>query len=259
MTLRVTRLSTTPIKGLALHHPDAVDVQRTGVVGDRRFYLVDDRDALFSIAKTGGLVGLSAEYDEAAGRLTLHAGDAVVAEGPVVPAAPHVADFFAFKSVPGRLVPGPWDDVLSAHAGRRVRLVLADRVDGAHDVEPLTLLGDASTRRLAEQAGVPEVDSRRFRMLIEFDGAAPHAEDGWQGRYLQMGTVVAEVGGPVQRCAGTTRNPLTGDVDLRTLQLIGDYRGRQDSVFGLGFNFGVYATVVTEGRIRVGDSLELID
>ena len=63
----------------------------------------------------------------------------------------------------------------------------------------------------------------------------------------------------MQRCAGTTRNPETGEVDLRTLQLIGDYRGRQDSVFGMGFNFGVYATVITEGRIRVGDELLLQD
>ncbi len=48
-------------------------------------------------------------------------------------------------------------------------------------------------------------------------------------------------------------------MDLKTLALIGDYRGREDSIFGMGFNFGVYATVVTEGRIRVGDALELLD
>ena len=257
--MHVTRLSTTPIKGLGLHHPDEIDVRHTGVVGDRRFYLVDDRDALFSIAKTGALLGVAAEYDESAGRLVLRAGTEVVAEGSVEPGEPHTADFFAFKKVDGRLAPGPWDDVLSGRAGRRLRLVLADRLDGAHDVEPLTLLGDASTRRLAEQAGVPDVDSRRFRMLVEFDGAAAHAEDGWLGQHLQIGTVVAEVGGPVQRCAGTTRNPVSGEVDLRTLQLIGDYRGRQDSIFGMGFNFGVYATVVTEGRIRVGDTLTLLD
>lgn len=257
--MQVTRLSTTPIKGLGLHHPDEIDVRRTGVVGDRRLYLVDERDALFSIAKTGALLALSAEYDEAAGHLTLREGGQVVAEGALTPGEPHTADFFAFKKVEGRFAGGPWDDVLSERAGRRLRLVLADRLDGAHDVEPLTLLGDASTRRLAEQAGVPEVDSRRFRMLIEFDGAAAHAEDGWRGQHLQVGTVVAEVGGPVQRCAGTTRNPVTGEVDLRTLQLIGDYRGRQDSIFGMGFNFGVYATVVTEGRIRVGDTLTLLD
>lgn len=257
--MQVTRLSTTPIKGLGLHHPEEIDVRRTGVVGDRCFYLVDDRDALFSIAKTGGLLSLAAEYDETTGHLAVREDGEVVAEGMAEPGDAHTADFFAFKKVPGRLVPGPWDAVVSERAGRRLRLVRPDAREGAHDVEPLTLLGDASTRRLSEQAGVPDVDSRRFRMLVEFDGAAAHAEDGWRVQRVQIGGVVAEVGGPVQRCAGTTRNPVTGEVDLRTLQLIGDYRGRQDSIFGMGFNFGVYATVVTEGRIRVGDTLTLLD
>lgn len=256
--MRVTRLSVTPVKGLALHHPDEVEVTASGVVGDRAFYVVDDRDTLYSIAKTGALLALSAEYDVDAGVLTLREGDEVVAQGAVEPGEPHSANFFQFKQVSGRLAAGPWDDVLSERAGRRLRLVLADPADTGHDVEPLTLLGTASTQRLSEVAGVADVDSRRFRMLIEFDGAAAHAEDRWAGQRLQAGTVVMEVGGPVQRCAGTTRHPDTGEVDLRTLQLIGDYRGRQDSIFGMGFNFGVYASVVEEGRIRVGDSLELL-
>ncbi len=257
--MRVTRLSVTPVKGLALHHPESIEVTATGVTGDRAFYLVDERDALYSIAKTGKLVGLHADYDVAAGRLAIREGADVLAEGPVVEGAPHSANFFAFKQVDGRLAPGPWDAILSERAGRPLRLVKAAAAGGGHDVEPLTLLGTASTVRLAEQAGLPDVDSRRFRMLIEFDGAAAHAEDRWRGERLQIGTVVAEVGGPVQRCAGTTRHPDSGQVDLRTLALIGDYRGRQDSVFGMGFNFGVYATVVTEGRVRIGDSVELLE
>lgn len=256
--MHVTRLSTTPVKGLALHHPESIEVTEAGVAGDRVFYLVDERDALVSIAKTGGLVGLHAVYDPDAERLTIRDGADVLAEGPVVAGAAHTADFFAFRAVDGTFAPGPWDDLLSARAGRALRLVRAARPGGGHDVEPLTLLGQASLDRLAEQAQVPAVDGRRFRMLIEFDGAAAHAEDGWLGRQVRIGSAVIEVGGPVQRCAGTTRNPETGAVDLRTLALIGDYRGRQDSVFGPGFNFGVYARCVTPGRIAVGDTLTLL-
>jgi uncharacterized protein len=256
--MRVTRLSITPIKGFALHHPAHVDVAESGVVGDRLFYVVDERDALYSIAKTGALVGLVAEFEASAGELTVHRDRTVLARGPVAPGAAHSANFFSFKQVDGRLVPGPWDDVFSELAGRPLRLVMAAEPGGGHDVEPLTLLGEASVARLAEQADSADIDSRRFRMLVEFDGAAAHAEDRWDGELIQIGTVVARVGGPVQRCAGTTRNPVTGEVDLRTLALIGDYRGRQDSIFGPGFNFGVYATVVTPGRIRVGDSLDLL-
>jgi uncharacterized protein YcbX len=257
--MHVTRLSVTPIKGLALHHPTEIDVRRTGVVGDRLFYLVDARDGLVSIAKTGGLVGLRAQYAADSGVLTIVERGEVVAEGVVDRGAVHVADFFAFKQVTGRLAPGPWDEVFSDRAGRPLRLVQADPADPAHDVEPVTLLGAASVRRLSEVAGVPDVDGRRFRMLIEFDGGHPHVEDEWVGRQLRIGSVVLEGGGPVQRCAGTTRNPDTGSVDLKTLALIGGYRGRQDSIFGLGFNFGVYARVVTEGRVALGDELALSD
>ena len=256
--MRVTRLSTTPIKGMALHHPASIEVTRTGAVGDRVLYLVDERDALFSIAKTGALLDVRAWFDVNSRGLRLQQGDAVLAAGTIEPRDPHTADFFGFRQVHGRLCPGPWDAVLSQRAGRPLRLVEADAPGGAHDVEPLTLLGDGSLARLSQQAGGP-VDARRFRMLIEFDGVPAHAEDDWSGRIIRIGAVEAIGGGPVQRCAGTTRHPDTGQVDLHTLRLIGDYRGRQDSVFGLGFNFGVYARVVTPGTIAVGDRLEVAD
>ena len=41
---RVTRLSVTPVKGLALHHPDEIVLLRTGAVGDREFFVIDGCD-----------------------------------------------------------------------------------------------------------------------------------------------------------------------------------------------------------------------
>ena len=107
---------------------------------------------------------------------------------------------------------------------------------------------------LSQQAGAP-VDARRFRMLIEFDGGEAHIEDSWADRRIHVGDAVLIGGGPVKRCAGTTRNPDSGEVDLKTLTLIGAYRGRQESAFGLGFNFGTYATCAVPGTINVGDEL----
>ena len=256
--MQVTRLSITPVKGLMLHHPELIEITEAGAVGDRAFYLVDDSDRLFSVAKTGALFSLSADYDAATSILTIREGDEAVAEGLVGKGDAHLANFFDFRAVPGHLAPGPWDDMLSDRAGRRLRMVKADGVNGGVDVEPLTLLGDASTAELARVAGVPVLDSRRFRMLIEFDGAEPHAEDGWLGQHVVIGTAVMEVGGPVQRCAGTTRHPVSGAVDLRTLSLIGDYRGRQESIFGPGFNFGVYARTVVGGQVALGDAVHVV-
>jgi uncharacterized protein len=256
--VRVTRLSTTPVKGLALHHPDSIRVDETGAVGDRLFYLADARPSLVSVAKSGALMGITAEYDASTRRLTLTEGDTVLADDEVRLGEEIDADFFAFRTAPGRIVEGPFSAILSERAERPLDLVQASDALRAHDVEPLTLLGQGSIDLLSHVAGQP-VDSRRFRMLIEFDGGLPHVEDTWLGKTIQIGDATLVGGGPVQRCAGTTRNPDSGVVDLKTLALIGEYRGRQDSVFGPGFNFGVYARCVVPGEIRVGDDVVVAD
>ena len=256
--MRVTRLSTTPVKGLALHHPESIRVDETGAVRDRLFFLADPRPSLVSVAKTGALVGITAEYDAASRRLTLRERDTVLAEDEVRLGEAVDADFFAFRTAPGRIVEGPFAAILSARAGRPLELVQGTDTLRGHDVEPLTLLGQGSVDALSRQAGAP-VDSRRFRMLIEFDGGAEHIEDNWDGIRIQIGDATLVGGGPVQRCAGTTRHPDTGVVDLKTLALIGEYRGRQDSVFGMGFNMGVYARCIVPGEIRVGDDVVVMD
>ena len=256
--MRVTRLSTTPVKGLALHHPASIRVDETGAVGDRIFFLADPRPSLVSVAKSGALLGITADFDETTRRLTLREGDTVLADDEVRLGQEIDADFFAFRSAPGRVVEGPFAAILSERAGRPLELVQGTDSLRGHDVEPLSLLGQGSIDALSGQAGHP-VDSRRFRMLIEFDGAEAHVEDTWLGRTIQIGDATLVGGGPVQRCAGTTRNPDTGVVDLKTLALIGEYRGRQDSVFGPGFNFGVYARCLVPGEIRVGDDVVVAD
>jgi uncharacterized protein YcbX len=96
-------------------------------------------------------------------------------------------------------------------------------------------------------------------MLVDFAGGDPHVEDTWDGRLVRVGGALLRGGGPVQRCAATTRDPDSGAIDLQTLRLITGYRGRQDSVFGLGANFGVYARVVEPGTVRVGDEISVED
>jgi hypothetical protein len=63
------------------------------------------------------------------------------------------------------------------------------------------------------------------------------------------------VGGPVPRCATTTRDPTTGIRDLDTLHAIKSYRGLRD---GRKLDFGVYGEVERPGRVRVGDPAQLV-
>jgi len=252
--LTITRLSTTPVKGLLLDHPDSIELTVEGAVGDRAFYLLDDRGKIQSCTRNPGLYGLSATYDAEGRRLRVRRGDEVLLDRVVEPARALDIDMWGLRTLQSDVVADPtWSSFFSDLIGRRVTLLQGR--ESAYDVRPVTLLGTASVAELARHAGVPDVDSRRFRMLIEFSSSEPHVEDSWDGRLLEVGGAVLRGGGPVQRCAATTRDPDSGAVDLQTLRVIRSYRGQQDSVFGLGSNFGVYADVVEPGTVSVGDTL----
>ena len=154
---------------------------------------------------------------------------------------------------------GPWNAVLSEAAGEPVRLARASEPGAGHDEHPVTLLGEESVAELARRSGAQSVDARRFRMLISFSGLSAQAEDGWHGQTIKIGEAQVRVAGPVPRCAATTRDPDRGVRDLPTLRMIKSYRGVQANESGRGVNFGVYADVVAEGVVRVGDPLDLAE
>jgi uncharacterized protein YcbX len=249
---RLVRISTTPVKSLLLHHPEEVQLDPFGVAADRRFYLIRKDGRLLAGVHHGPLALVRAEWDATRDRLGLTFPDGVVVEDEVRIGEPVLTDFWGHR-VEGHVVDGPWGDALAAFAGRPVRLVKSDMPAGGVDVEPLTLVSSESVAELARQVGADSVDARRFRMLLEIEGVEPHEEDTWRGRQVRLGEAVVEIGGPVPRCATTTRDPSTGTRDLDTLREIAAYRGKRD---GKHVDFGVYATVVQPGRVRVGDPVE---
>jgi MOSC domain-containing protein len=250
----VTRLSITPVKGLLLHHPDSIDLTVHGAVGDRLFYLVDSTGEIQSCTGNPGLYGLRAVYDSDSRRLEITRADDVLLSRTVEPAEVVETDMWGLRTIRSAIVADPvWSTFFSEIVGRPVQLLQARA--SAYDVHPVTMLGTASVQELARHAGLAEVDSRRFRMLIEFSGGEPHVEDSWEEKLVRVGDAVLRGGGQVKRCAAVTRAPDSGDVDLQTLRLIAGYRGRQTSALGIGAHFGVYADVVEPGTISVGDTM----
>ncbi len=250
----VARLSVTPVKSLGLHHPEEVLLERCGVARNRRFYLVREDGRLLAGVHHGPLVEVRADWDESTERLRLAFPDGSVVEDNVRLGEPLSTDFWGHR-VSGRLVRGPWAGPLSAFAGRPVRLVKADEPGGGVDVEPVTLVSLESVDELARRAGRPAVDGRRFRMLVDIRGCAPHEEDSWAGRAVRVGKALVEITGPVPRCATTTRDPSTGRRDFDALRAIAAYRGRRE---GKKIDFGVYGRVLEPGRVAVGDRVEPI-
>jgi uncharacterized protein YcbX len=247
----VSLLSVTPVKGLALHHPDELVLGEDGVTGNRRFCLVRPTGKVFSGIDHGPLCRVTAAYDPERELLTLVLPDGTTVEGSGAGNGETlVADVFG-RRVPGRVVDGPVGTALSDFVGKPLRLFRPDDPVGAYDVQPLTILSDASVDELRRRAGRREpLDARRFRMLVGLEGCEPHEEDSWGGRLLRVGEALLRVGGPVPRCATTTRSPDTGVRDFDTLRQVKAYRGLRE---GKHIDFGVYAVVVEPGRVRVGD------
>jgi uncharacterized protein YcbX len=254
--VRVERISIAPVKGFRLDHPDEVELGAAGVAGNRRFFLIDADGERLRSSLTPWPVRLRARYDAAQERLRIELPDGAVIEGDATASGPAVHSASGALDVRGRVVEGPWEAPLSELAGHPVRLARLDE-DGTGMVEPLTFISDGSLRRLADEAGESEVDARRFRMLFELSGCEPHEEDTWGGRRFSVGEAVVVVGGPVDRCAVTTRDPDTGERDLDTLRLIKSYRGQRESDGAV--LFGVYGQVVQPGRVRIGDQFEPLD
>jgi uncharacterized protein YcbX len=91
-------------------------------------------------------------------------------------------------------------------------------------------------------------------MLFEIDGVEPHAEDEWIGNRVAIGDALVAPVGNVGRCAVTTKNPDTGEIDLDTLGTLAAYRGEREGR-SEPLPFGVHAAVVQPGRVRVGDAV----
>lgn len=250
----VARISVSPVKGFRLRHPDQVRLEADGVPGNRRFFVVDADGQRLRGSQTPWFSLLAADYDEDAERLTVRFPDGSAASGSAEGSGERIDSKAGTLALRGAIVDGPWETPMSAVAGKPVRLARADRLDDVA-VAPATLVSDGSLARLADVAGVTDLDARRFRMLFELAGCHAHEEDGWEGELLSIGDAVVRVGTGVDRCAVTTRDPETAERDLDTLRLLADYRGRRERDGAV--LFGVYATVERPGRVRVGDAVEL--
>jgi uncharacterized protein len=245
----VSRLALTPVKATRLHTLERIELGPDGARGNRRFFMIDERDRMLNGKVLGELTRVVADYDEDAQRLRMTFPDGRVVEGQVALGDVATVKFFS-RTVQARLVDGPWSEALSDYQGRSLRLAAGDAVDRG-ERGTVSLISRGSLGRLAEAGSEPSVDGRRFRMLVEVDGVPAHAEDAWVGRTVQIGGATVRFNGHVGRCLITSRNPETGEVDLPTLDLLGSYRRDLDTTEPLPF--GIYGGVVTPGNVAVGD------
>jgi uncharacterized protein YcbX len=137
---------------------------------------------------------------------------------------------------------------LSAFSPERLRRL---RQDNFFDAFPIHLVTRATLATLARIA--PEIawDERRFRanLVLETRERDGYPEMSWIGRRLRAGTAVLEIVTACPRCVMVTQA-----VD----ELSHDPRVMRTLVRETKHSAGVYASVIEEGSVRVGDRLALV-
>jgi uncharacterized protein len=252
----VTALTVTPVKAMRVCTVDAIELGPLGADGDRTFCVIDERGRMVNGKTVNTLQTVIASYDAPAGELGLVFRDGTATRAQLEFGETLSIRFFSHQCH-ARELEGPWSQALSDQLGRQLRLVQPEIGVDRGRQGAASVISRGSLQRLAREAGEETVDARRFRMLIEIDGVAAHAEDAWVGRQVRIGDALLAVRGHVGRCLITSRDPDTGEVTLPTLDLLGAYRREVDSTEPLPF--GIHGAVLEPGRVRVGDAVTLAD
>lgn len=223
--MHVASLRRYPVKSLVGERLEVADVVERGLRGDRLWAVVDEDGKLGSgkssrrFRKMEGLLDLAASYDGDVPLITFPDGRSLRGDDPTI------------------------DDALSSHVGRSV--TLAREAEVSHfDDGPVHLVTTGSLRAVEQHLGEP-VDPRRFRpnLVVETGDLDGLVEDAWVGHRLQVGEVLLEVVAQMPRCV-MVNLPQVGLAATRVLDVVGEINDA---------NLGVLATVVTPGRVRVGD------
>jgi uncharacterized protein YcbX len=109
-----------------------------------------------------------------------------------------------------------------------------------------------SARQLAEETDTP-VDKRRFRanIYVDLTSAKGFAENEFVGRSVRIGPkLVVRILERDPRCMMITLDPDTGEKSPAILKKVAQAHD------GMA---GVYGAVLVEGRLRKGDSMEVLE
>ncbi|MGE2836195.1 MOSC domain-containing protein [Mycobacterium sp. SMC-4] len=265
---RVSVLRRYPVKSMLGERCASLDVGPMGVVGDRRYALIDDESGRVATAKNprlwrrllectattgdGGVVvtlpdGSSVPVTEAASALTDLLGRTV-----------HMADERSAGAVLER--PDP-DDVLAQGLDAETEIVLLELAQGA----PGGAFVDHSAVHLIATSTLDAIgfdleESVRYRpnIVIEtVDGTPPFVENDWVGTTVHLGEVVLRGALPTPRCSVPTLEH--GDLPRspHSVRYPQEHNRVQAGEFGVGPCAGLYAEVVTGGTIREGDTVRI--
>jgi uncharacterized protein YcbX len=269
--VRLTGIFLYPVKGLRGLSVDSCDVDSLGLVGDRRFLVIDETGGFLTQRTLPRMARVSTALD--ATHLTLSAEGAAAVRVALAPdpAAP-LRTVRVWKSEEllaedcGEAAAG----LLSGFLGTRCRLV---RIGPAFhrpvlksaarpgeifhfgDGAPLLIASEASLSDLNDRivaTGEEAVPMDRFRANLVVTGCQPFAEDRWPR--FRLGAVIFRALGPSARCIVTATDQLTGERGQEPLATLSVYR--RDASDPTKVNFGQNLVNETKaGTVVLGDAI----
>jgi MOSC domain-containing protein len=280
VTLRLTELRRFPLKSCRGESLESAVVESWGLVGDRRWMVVDDSGEAVTAREKPRLLLLHPSIDPSIGpdgglRVTAtDLPDLAELEVPVpVGGARTAVTVFRGAAFEASLAHDEAHEWFSKALGEPVRLVYADdpsrRPAGRSaptgtpvafaDGYPLLLATEESLAELNAQiaagprAAEGDLPMARFRPNLVIAGGSPYAEDGWARFRVGEATFLGVKG--CARCAITTTDHLTAVRYKEPTATLARHR-RWDGAVWFGMNLVPETPGVT---LRVGDEVELLD
>ena len=267
--LRLSALYRFPLKSAKGESLSRAGLDKLGLVGDRRWMLVDEASGRFLTQRADPQMSQLSALWNATGGLTLSAqgfdpldvkvpdaesnlrGVTIWRDTLRVPDAGDAAAHWLSRFVdkPVRLVHVPLERARTTEAGYGRD---DDNVAFA-DGYPLLLIGQASLDDLSGKVG-RELDMLRFRPNLVIEGSEAFAEDGW--KRIRIGDTELRVVKSCSRCILTTVDPHTGvrDEQREPLATLMTYRKQAE-----GTMFGQNLVNEGEGVLEVGMPVTILE
>ena len=261
----ISGLSIYPVKSLAGLELPAVQLDRFGFVGDRRWMLVDENHRFLSQREAASMALIGAQPRAAGLELSLD-GDNIFVREPTDDAGLVMVRVWedTVRALDGGDDVASW---LSERLGQTCRLVYmpdsARRyVDGVYasdgqtmafaDGFPILLISKASLDDLNSRLQQP-VPMNRFRPNLVVEGCGAFAEDNW--RRLRIAGIEFEVAKPCARCAIPSIDQATAQKGSEILTVLASYRRGEDRQIYFGQNL-LYGG---GGELKIGDAVEVLE
>jgi hypothetical protein len=238
-----------PVKGLTPEPLSTVALAKGRTLPNDRAYAIENGPSGFDPAdpkyfakayflmlmRNERLAALRTRFDDTSRELTIHHNGAEAARGNLETAEGRAAIEAFFTTYSASDLKGP-PKVLSG--GEHSFSDVAKKV--------VSIINLASVAALEDLVGQP-VDPLRFRANVYVTGWPAWAEFDLLGKTLAIGDARLSVVKRIVRCAATNVDPETGARDLNLPQTMMKALGHADC--------GIYAEVVTDGRIARGDTI----